>query len=70
MAALTAAQRDALRAAHALIDGLSAAAPGTPDTAERREARRRRTELEEAFGPDVFADPLPAARTRTRLRAR
>lgn len=59
MAKLNKQQADAVRNAHQALDRLAVLPPGTPDTAEAREARQRRTELETAF-PDAWPPDPPA----------
>lgn len=60
MARLTKQQIDAIRDAHAVLDELAVLPPGSPDTAQAREARAKRSALEEAFA-DAFAPEPPAA---------
>lgn len=56
MAKLTQKQIAAVRDAHQALDRLALLPPGAGDTAEAREARARRTALEESF-PEAFERP-------------
>ena len=56
MAKLNEKQREAVKKAHRKLDALAVLPPGVPDTAEAREARQLRTELEEAFA-DALEEP-------------
>lgn len=58
MAKLTKAQIEAVRNAHKALDERALIPPGTPDTPAAREARQRRTDLEEAF-PEAWPTPTP-----------
>lgn len=58
MAKLNQNQRDAVKKAHKALDRLAVVPPGYPDTAEAREARELRTQMEANF-PDAFEQPKP-----------
>lgn len=58
MAKLTKAQIEAVRNAHKALDERALIPPGSPDTPAAREARQRRTDLEENF-PEAFAEDKP-----------
>jgi hypothetical protein len=60
MAKPTKAQVDVLVRVHAWLNALTVSGPGVPDTPAAREARRLRTDLEEAFGRDTFEEPPPS----------